>query len=79
MLPSLGRIVLYRFRDGQVAPAIVTGVMVDVLALTVFPTGHLPIPVMGIMHDESPNPAPDTWSWPPRADGGPREIGLAGG
>jgi hypothetical protein len=78
MLPTLGRIVLYRFRDGTQAPAIVTGVLDDMASLTVFPVGHLPLPLVGIMHDEGANPAPDTWAWPPREGGGPREIGLAG-
>lgn len=78
MLPAIGRIVLYRFRDGGDAPAIVTAVMGDTVALTVFPVGHMAIPVSGVMHDEAPVPAADTWRWPPRDEGGPRQIGLAG-
>ncbi len=78
MIPTVGRIVLYRFRDGSVAPAIITDVTGDRVSLTVFPVAHLPLPLVGIAHDEGANPDPSTWSWPPRAEGGPREIGLAG-
>lgn len=78
MLPTLGRIVIYRFRDGTVAPAMVTAIAGDLVALTVFPAAHVPFPVVDVVHDESPAAPAGTWSWPPRAEGGPREIGLAG-
>lgn len=78
MPPPIGDIVLFRNRDGTDSPAIVTGAIGDMLALTVFPINHTPYPLTHVDHDDGPNPTAVSWRRRPGVHAGPRLIGLAG-